>query len=252
MGCNYDLEWIKKSLAVCALEVCQRTFPNGKRVCNEFAVGSLAGEPGNSLKIKISGPKVGVWKDFATGECGSNLLDLLWKVSGDDFSTVCEVVAKWLNCPSNMLRASSKESSGNGTLPYSPPQRHEFSDLRSGTGGDIAALARSYAVSSHGIEVAMGDGVLKFFHSRVNGRCWSVVASGNFVRQDRLVDGLQFTLSDGTMAKARTIGSPNCPIGVPTDKPVIMLVEGSSDILAAYSLVCAENMENIVAPVRKF
>jgi hypothetical protein len=71
----------------------------------------------------------------------------------------------------------------------------------------------------------------------------------NFVRQDRRLDGKPFRLQDGRSAKSRTIGSPSYPVGLPADKPVVMLVEGSSDLLAAYALIHAEHMENEVAPV---
>jgi DNA primase len=69
------------------------------------------------------------------------------------------------------------------------------------------------------------------------------------VRQDRRIDGQPFILKDKRAVKARTIGSPLWPIGVPTDKPVLTITEGSSDFLAAYSLICAEGVEKYVAPV---
>jgi hypothetical protein len=56
-------------------------LPNGHVISNEFCVGSLAGEAskkktGGSLRIHIRGDKVGVWKDFATGEGGNDLISL--------------------------------------------------------------------------------------------------------------------------------------------------------------------------------
>ncbi|MDR1255860.1 MAG: hypothetical protein LBJ94_02985 [Puniceicoccales bacterium] len=38
-----------------------------------------------STKICTCGDKSGVWKDFATGESGDNLLDLLYKARSGDF-----------------------------------------------------------------------------------------------------------------------------------------------------------------------
>ncbi|MDR1457678.1 MAG: hypothetical protein LBI47_02410 [Puniceicoccales bacterium] len=52
---------------------------NGK-----YVAGSLAGEPGKSLKICLAGKKTGIWKDFATGKSGNNLLDLLCKIRCGD------------------------------------------------------------------------------------------------------------------------------------------------------------------------
>ncbi len=59
------------------LEVlCQRWLPNGYREGREYVVGSLKGEAGRSLKICLHGPKAGVWRDFATGEGGSDPISL--------------------------------------------------------------------------------------------------------------------------------------------------------------------------------
>jgi hypothetical protein len=63
------------------------------------------------------------------------------------------------------------------------------------------------------------------------------------------LDGLPFVFLDGATAKARTIGTPSWPIGIPTDKEFIILCEGSSDFLAAYSLAHTESVEAWVAPV---
>jgi hypothetical protein len=69
----------------CAIQsFCLYLFPNGKYRNRMYCVGSLEGEPGNSLKICLSGEKVGMWKDFATGEGGNNLLDLLYRVRGGE------------------------------------------------------------------------------------------------------------------------------------------------------------------------
>ena len=50
-------------------------YPQGKKSGNEWCVGSLQGEAGNSLKIHLKGAKAGVWCDFATGQSG-DLLNL--------------------------------------------------------------------------------------------------------------------------------------------------------------------------------
>jgi hypothetical protein len=124
-----------------------------------------------------------------------------------------------------------------------------FGDLQGGTTDDIERLSNLMAIGEDGLWLASKDGILKFFNHPTNGRCWSVVDKKNYVRQDRRVDGEGFILSDGNVAKSRTLGYPSYPIGLPTEKPIICLVEGSSDLLAAYALVDAEEMEMEVAPV---
>ncbi|MDR2628486.1 MAG: hypothetical protein LBC30_00600, partial [Puniceicoccales bacterium] len=63
------------------------------------------------------------------------------------------------------------------------------------------------------------------------------------------LDGQPFVFQDNSTAKARTIGTPSWPVGIPTAKEVILLCEGSSDFLAAYSLIYTEDLENLAAPV---
>jgi len=66
---------LAQALADNAQAVAEHLFPNGKRTAAEFKVGSVDGEAGQSLSIRLTGAKRGVWKDFSSGESG-DLLDL--------------------------------------------------------------------------------------------------------------------------------------------------------------------------------
>lgn len=57
------------------VEVVEVLLPQGKKAAGEWCVGSVAGEPGQSLKVRLTGAKRGMWKDFNTGE-GGDLIDL--------------------------------------------------------------------------------------------------------------------------------------------------------------------------------
>jgi twinkle protein len=59
-------------------EIAKHLLPNGRLVCGEWLVGSINGEPGQSMKVYVSGSKIGIWSDFASGQAG-DLLDL-WRV----------------------------------------------------------------------------------------------------------------------------------------------------------------------------
>lgn len=48
-------------------------FPAGKTKAHEYVVGDLSGKPGESLSINHD---TGVWKDFATGDTGPDLISL--------------------------------------------------------------------------------------------------------------------------------------------------------------------------------
>ena len=64
-----------------AAAIAQYLFPNGKRSAGEWRVGGTSGEPGQSLGIRLTGAKAGVWADFASGEKG-DLLDAWAAVRG--------------------------------------------------------------------------------------------------------------------------------------------------------------------------
>lgn len=65
---------LSQLLAKEASAIAAYLFPQGKRKSGEWVVGSINGEPGSSLSIRLTGAKAGCWKDFATGE-GGDLLD---------------------------------------------------------------------------------------------------------------------------------------------------------------------------------
>lgn len=70
---SIPFESIKQASLAHATRLLPEWFPYGKLSGREFEVGSLQGERGKSLKINID---TGLWKDFATGECGGDLIDL--------------------------------------------------------------------------------------------------------------------------------------------------------------------------------
>lgn len=66
---------ISERLAANAAAVAEHLLPRGKKSAGEWKAGSVAGEEGQSLSVRISGAKKGRWKDFATDD-GGDLLDL--------------------------------------------------------------------------------------------------------------------------------------------------------------------------------
>ena len=66
---------LAERLAEQAADVAAMLLPNGRRHGQEWKAGSVSGEAGGSLSVRLSGAKRGVWKDFATGQ-GGDLLDL--------------------------------------------------------------------------------------------------------------------------------------------------------------------------------
>ena len=58
-----------------ANSVVEYLLPNGKKAGKEWKAGSVAGEPGQSLSVCLSGAKRGTWRDFSADH-GGDLLDL--------------------------------------------------------------------------------------------------------------------------------------------------------------------------------
>ncbi len=73
-------------------------FPNGVREGNEFCIGSRAGEAGQSLRIRLTGDKAGVWSDFsADGAAGGDLISLYVFIHGVTPGKACADLAKQFN-----------------------------------------------------------------------------------------------------------------------------------------------------------
>lgn len=76
---SIDFDAVDAGLLARADTLIPEWFPQGKRRGHEWVVGSLQGEPGDSLSINL---KTGVWKDFAEGTGGKGLVSLYAKAHG--------------------------------------------------------------------------------------------------------------------------------------------------------------------------
>jgi hypothetical protein len=70
-------------------------LPNGTRQGHEWLVGNVYGDQGSSLAVHLSGPKAGVWCDFATSDSG-DALDLLKAVLGVNMGEALTWSRRWL------------------------------------------------------------------------------------------------------------------------------------------------------------
>ncbi len=59
--------------------ILQYMYPLGIVLERDFAIGSIKGEPGKSLKVSLSS---GVWADFGTGETGRDIINLYAEMKG--------------------------------------------------------------------------------------------------------------------------------------------------------------------------
>lgn len=73
MAAKIDFERINQRILLNYLATLQQWLPNGQKLGAEWCVGSLNGERGKSLKIHV---RKGVWKDFSSGDGGSDPVSL--------------------------------------------------------------------------------------------------------------------------------------------------------------------------------
>lgn len=98
---------ISEMLAKDAANVCAYLLRDGKKHGAEFKAGSTSGEAGNSLSVRLTGAKAGVWSDFSTGEKG-DLLDLFVAVNGYSFPQALADAKQFLGVTDSMPERPSK------------------------------------------------------------------------------------------------------------------------------------------------
>lgn len=76
-------------------EVCRHLLPAGKPKGGEWVCGDVQNTPGESLKIRLFGPKAGIWADFAAGTAG-DVIDLWLQCRNVDFVTGLREIKGWL------------------------------------------------------------------------------------------------------------------------------------------------------------
>lgn len=113
-----DIREIVEKLNCQVEAVARMLLPGGKQVGREWEAGSVNGEEGRSLKVCISGSKVGVWSDFASGEKG-DLLDL-WRITrGLSLSEVLAEVKTYLGIEDPSFTRTKEKSFRKPSIPKS-------------------------------------------------------------------------------------------------------------------------------------
>lgn len=111
---------IAQMLNADARSLCRTLFPLGKEFGGFFNIGSVRGEAGDSMKVRVSGDRAGTWADYSCDpsdpEGKGDMLRLIelvkpWPAGGDDLKDIARAIrwAKgWLNLdtmqPTDMQR----------------------------------------------------------------------------------------------------------------------------------------------------
>ena len=90
--------------------LCHELLVGGRQEGAEYRAGNLEGEPGRSLGIRLTGPKAGLWCDFATGE-GGDALDLVKAVLGLDTAEAIKWAKRWLGTDAAITERNPQRTS---------------------------------------------------------------------------------------------------------------------------------------------
>ena len=122
-----DIVEIKRALAAQALSVAQHLLPRGKREGSEWRAGDAGGSEGRSLGVHLTGPKAGVWADFATGETG-DLIDLWVAARGIGLVEALDEARAWLKFDRPQPYREAKRGYKRPPKPSCSPPAHRVRD----------------------------------------------------------------------------------------------------------------------------
>lgn len=112
---------IAQRLAGRAEELARYLLPGGKKTGGEWECGSVSGGEGKSLKVRLSGDKVGLWCDFATGTEKGDLIDL-WKIARNlSIGQAIREAKEWLGIREPAFEPAKKQ--------YSRPKKNGIEKL---------------------------------------------------------------------------------------------------------------------------
>lgn len=92
---------LSKVMAADAASIATYLLPQGKKASGEWKAGSVSGEAGQSLSVRLTGAKAGVWRDFASGE-GGDLIDLWAAVRGGSIAEALAEAKQYLGIRDSM------------------------------------------------------------------------------------------------------------------------------------------------------
>jgi len=122
----YSAQQIATKLAERAEQLARYLLPKGKQEGQEWVVGSINGEIGQSLKYRLSGEKRGVYCDFAEGSSGDSL-DLWARSRSISISEAMQQAKPWLGIAAVDLISSSANKV------FSRPSSSHFKAIQPGS-----------------------------------------------------------------------------------------------------------------------
>jgi hypothetical protein len=189
------------------------------------------------------------WKDHATGE-GGDVIDFLARALNLSNEDACRklIVSPFPNERTdlgNLVRSRSAEEEERARKRKSWPIFHQPS------ADEIEAISELRGLSVEGVSLATDRELLLCANSS-EGRAWIITDPQRINAQARLISGRPWAA--GMKVKTLPGSKAASPVGLlaTSSFPVIALVEGGPDFLAAFHLVWCAGLEDHVAPVAMF
>jgi putative DNA primase/helicase len=131
-GDTIDVREIVCRLASQIEQLVRDLLPNGHREGHEWRSGSVAGEPGCSLGVHLTGAKAGIWCDFA-GDKRGDALDLIIAVLAMSKGEAVAWAKRWLGIPEGEAVLPSRPAPASKppeTIPAADRWRHPWGKAR--------------------------------------------------------------------------------------------------------------------------
>lgn len=132
---------IKRILNERVEDVARKFLPNGRRDGKAWVCGDADGGEGKSLRLELTGPNVGMWIDFATGE-GGDLITLFARKHGGSVAEALTEIKQYLGIRDKEFVRPAKQ--------YKRPERPK--DARKPQGAALEWLTRDRAISTAAID----------------------------------------------------------------------------------------------------
>ena len=134
--------------------LCHQLLPRGQLCGNEWRVGSVAGEGGNSLAVQLVGRWRGRWRDWATGERGG-ALDLVQAVLRlADKRDAIQWAVDWLAQRGADARGDADDASLSNTIDSTDVERRRIEaalrvwhDTKEAAGSPVERYLRSRGIT---------------------------------------------------------------------------------------------------------
>lgn len=164
-----DITAIKRMLADRAQSVAEMLLPGGRKEGAEWRAGSVAGEKGQSLGVHLSGPKAGIWQDFATGE-GGDLLDLYIACKGGSLTDALDWARGYLGVSRPQPYREPQKNYQRPPKPACRPAQGRVLDYLTEVRNIPPEVISAYKVSAAGDDIIfpflLPDGTLALAKSR--------------------------------------------------------------------------------------